>query len=214
VDQGPEPGTVGAIELVLFDLGGVLVELRGVTSMAELSGIADEDELWRRWLDCRWVRMFESGECGPEEFSRGVVDDWRLAVEPSEFLDVFAKWPTGPMEGAEDLVSDVATRVEVGCLSNTNALHWDGQVEHWPLIAHFDPCLLSHRLGLVKPDREVFERVAEVLHVEPIHVLFLDDNLVNVESARSVGFRGQHVRGVTETRRALAEHGLVTGTDT
>ncbi len=198
------------IELVLFDLGGVLVELRGVASMAHLSGITDEDELWRRWLDCRWVRIFESGGCGPEEFSRGVVEDWGLTVEPSEFLDLFARWPTGPMNGAEDLVTEVATRAEVGCLSNTNALHWDDQVEHWPLMSHFDPCFLSHRLGLVKPDREVFERVAESLHVEPFQVLFLDDNLVNVESARSVGFPSQHVRGVEEARRALADRGLAT----
>ena len=56
-------------KLVLFDLGGVLIELRGVATMAELSGIDDEGELWRRWLQCRWVRIFESGGCTPGEIA-------------------------------------------------------------------------------------------------------------------------------------------------
>ena len=35
----------GSPELVLFDLGGELIELRGVALMAELAGIDDENEL-------------------------------------------------------------------------------------------------------------------------------------------------------------------------
>jgi glucose-1-phosphatase len=198
----------GRPELVLFDLGGVLIELRGVATMARLSGIDDEQELWRRWLECRWVRTFESGLCTPEEFSRGVVEDWALSIEPTEFLEVFASWPAGPMLGAEELVRDLADQVILGCLSNTNTLHWDGQVERWPLIGLFDRCFVSHRLGLVKPDPEIFVRVAEQLSVRVSQVLLLDDNLVNVEAARSVGFRAEHVIGVDEARGALADHGL------
>ena len=40
-------------------------------------------------------------------------------------------------------------------------------------------------------------------------VLFLDDNLVNVEGAREVGFVAVHVRGVDEARRALADAGVI-----
>jgi hypothetical protein len=34
-----------AVEIVLFDLGGVLIEFRGVESMRELTGIESDDEL-------------------------------------------------------------------------------------------------------------------------------------------------------------------------
>ena len=47
--------------MVLFDLGGVLIELGGVAAMRELTGIESDDELWRRWLGCRWVRSYERG---------------------------------------------------------------------------------------------------------------------------------------------------------
>ena len=51
--------TTSGIDVVLFDLGGVLVDFGGVEAMKELSGITDDDELWHRWLTCRWVREFE-----------------------------------------------------------------------------------------------------------------------------------------------------------
>src|SRR5271163_2913814 len=62
------------VELVLFDLGGVLLDPGGVAPMRELTGIASDEDLWARWLSCRWVRRFEAGHCTPEEFAAGVVD--------------------------------------------------------------------------------------------------------------------------------------------
>ena len=195
-------------ELVLFDLGGVLIELRGVGAMAELAGIDDERELWRRWLDCRWVRTFEAGRCGPNDFARGVVVDWGLPVGTDEFLRIFRSWPTGPLDGAEDLVRATASVAAIGCFSNTNTVHWDDNVEHWPIMGHFSHRFLSHRMGEVKPDTAAFEMVADALPIAPDRILFLDDNLVNVQSARSLGFQGQHVVGVRSAGNALREAGL------
>jgi FMN phosphatase YigB (HAD superfamily) len=195
--------------MVLFDLGGVLIELGGAATMADLSGVDDEGELWRRWLDCSWVRAFEAGHCGAEEFSRGVVDDWALPVSPAEFLDVFASWPVGPLEGAERLVRQTAGEVPTGCLSNTNEVHWDGNAEQWPIIAEFGHRFVSHRMGRVKPDAEVFIWVADALGVPPGSVLFLDDVEVNVEGARAAGFRAERVVGVDAARRALEEHRIL-----
>jgi FMN phosphatase YigB (HAD superfamily) len=196
-------------ELVLFDLGGVLIELSGVATMADLSGVDDERELWRRWLDCRWVRAFEAGRCSAEEFSRGVVDDWALPVSPAEFLDVFASWPVGPLDGAELLVRQTARQVPIGCLSNTNEVHWDGNAEHWPIVAEFGHRFVSHHMGRVKPDAEVFTWVADAVGVAPERVLFLDDVEVNVEGARAAGFRAERVVGVGSARKALEEHRIL-----
>ncbi len=88
------------MQVVLFDLGGVLIELGGVASMRELTGIDSDDELWRRWLGCPWVRRFESGQCSADEFAAGVVADWQLTVAPQVFLDAFEAWPVGPFPGA------------------------------------------------------------------------------------------------------------------
>jgi HAD superfamily hydrolase (TIGR01509 family) len=202
------------VEAVLFDLGGVLVDVAGAGVMCELTGVDSEDEVWRRWLGCRWVRAFERGQCLPEEFATGVVDDWCLDVDPGKFLEGFASWLSGPYEGAEALLDDVGERVVLGCLSNTNSVHWECGFGRWPLLERFDHRFLSFALGMVKPDRQIFDHVVQTLGVEPGRVLFLDDNLVNVEGARTVGLRAAHVRGVAAARQALAANGLVAGAST
>jgi putative hydrolase of the HAD superfamily len=198
--------------VVLFDLGGVLVDPGGVGELRALSGIDSDEELWRRWLSCPWVQRFESGRCSGEEFAAGVVDDWGLALSPDAFLAEFAGWHTGPYPGADGLVAEVRAVARVGYLSNSNEAQWSAHLEGSPLVAGFDFGFTSFELGLVKPDRAIFEAVATRLPVSSLaveRVLFLDDNLVNVEGARACGFAAQHVRGVDEARRALQAEGVL-----
>jgi putative hydrolase of the HAD superfamily len=199
----------GPIEFVLFDLGGVLIDPGGVGPMRELSGLGSEEEVWARWLDCRWVRSFEGGRCTPEEFAAGVVADWELGLEPAAFLEEFARWPGLPFPGATELVSEVQAHLPVGCLSNTNALQWDANYRSTPLTDAFAYRFLSFELGLVKPDREIFDVVADALPFLRARVLFLDDNAVNIEAAGAAGFAAEHVRGVDGARAALVRSGVL-----
>jgi HAD superfamily hydrolase (TIGR01509 family) len=198
-----------AFDLVLFDLGGVLIELSGVGAMREIARIESDDELWERWLTCPWVRAFERGECTPDEFAQGMVEEWTLTVAPEVFLSAFRAWPVGPLPGAEQLVDETSAVVTVGCLSNTNAMHTDDQFSQWPIFDRFAPRFLSHELGLLKPDRDLFDRVAELAGTTADRILFLDDNIINVEGARAARFTAMHTRGVEEARSALVDAGIL-----
>ena len=96
-----------------------------------------------------------------------------------------------------------------GCLSNTNALHWDHNFARWPILDAFDFRFLSFELGFVKPDRDLFDRVAQLLPTPPNRVLFLDDNALNVDGATAAGFAAVKVRGVDEARDALVAAGVL-----
>lgn len=194
-----------AVDVVLFDLGGVLVELTGVQTMLELTGITHTDELWRRWLTSPWVRRFESGGCSETEFAAGLVTDWDLPVSAADFLEAFRGWPVGPLAGAEELVRMARANVAVGCLSNTNALHWHDRFVSWPLLDLFEHRFASFEIGLLKPDAAVFEHVAARLGTPPERVLFIDDNAINVESAAAAGFRAAHAAGVEAARGHLVD---------
>jgi HAD superfamily hydrolase (TIGR01509 family) len=208
--DGGGGGSGGGIELVLFDLGGVLLDPGGVEAMRVLSGMDSDEELWARWLSCRWVRHFEAGRCTPEEFATGVVDDWSLALTPEAFLAEFVGWPGPPYPGARELLDEVRARVPVACLSNTNATQWSSHTAvAAPILDAFEMRFLSFELGMVKPDPEIFDAVAAQLPVARQRVLFLDDNAVNVEGAASRGFVAQRVRGVDGAREALARAGVV-----
>jgi putative hydrolase of the HAD superfamily len=197
------------IELVLFDLGGVLIAPGGVGPMRTLAGIASDEALWTRWLGCRWVRRFEAGGCTPEEFADGVVADLALKLEPAAFLREFGRWPEPPYPGALELVEAVQEHVPAGFLSNMNSLQWMANYEAIPLTQAFAYRFLSFELGLVKPDAAIFDAVAAELPVPRPRILFLDDNAVNVEAAEAAGFTAQHVRGMGAAREALVATGVL-----
>ena len=200
-----------SIDLVLFDLGGVLVDPGGVEPMRRLSGLANEEEVWTRWLACRWVRRFERGACSPEEFAAGVVADWALELEPEAFLAEFGSWTGHAFPGSVELVREVRARVPVACLSNMNAVQWLAHYDGTPLLDEFEYRFLSFELGMVKPDAETFRAVADRLPAPPGRILFVDDNAVNVEGAAAAGFVARRTRGVDEARAAMEDAGILVG---
>jgi putative hydrolase of the HAD superfamily len=168
-----------------------------------------EEEMWARWLTCRWVRDFERGRCSDVEFAAGVVADWDLPLSGPEFLEMFKVWPEALLDGAAELVSEVRGLVAVGCVSNSNIPHWHRMTSLWGLDKMFDYTFLSHEMGYVKPDRELFDSVAATLKGHAERLVFLDDNEVNVVQARAAGFRAARVRGPDEARAALATMGVL-----
>ena len=200
-----------AIDVVLFDLGGVLVELGGMGDLARFAGEHSEEELWRRWLECPWVRRFERGHCDPDDFAQGMVESWSMPVEPTVFLEAFVRWPRGLLPGAREVVDEARAVARVACLSNTNALHAEQSWSATAIGELFPTRFFSHEMGIVKPDREAFDHVLEALALPAERILFLDDNQINVEGARAVGLRAERARGPGEARAALAAHGLAGG---
>ena len=202
--------TADRIDLVLFDLGGVLIRPGGVASMRALSGIETDEALWSRWLSCRWVQRFEAGRCTPEEFAAGVVADWELDAGAGRIPRGVRGLARSPRSRVHWNSSEaVQARVPAGFLSNMNSFQWAANYEGIPLTDAFAFRFLSFELGLVKPDAAVFEAVAARLPVPRHQVFFLDDNAVNVDAAAATGFAARHVRGVQAAREALVETGVL-----
>ncbi len=200
---------VSGADVVLFDLGGVLIDFGGVGPMRQLANIDSDDALWLRWLTCPWVRTFERGHCSPEEFGTGMVEEWGLDISADAYLAAFASWPGGPLPGALELAQEVRDLLPTGCLSNTNTLHWTAHFSQWHLVETLDHCFLSFEMGMVKPDSEIFDEVAGALGTDPSRIVFLDDNTLNVDAASRAGFQAAHVRGVEGAREALLEMGIL-----
>jgi len=81
------------------------------------------------------------------------------------------------------------------------------------LGAIFEHCFVSHLTGKIKPDAAAFEDVVDSLGCDPGQVLFLDDNMLNVEAAASVGMHARRVRGPTEAQRVLIQFGIIEDND-
>ncbi len=199
--MAPEEISPGDVDCVLFDLGGVLVDFQGVETLARWTGDSSET-IWDRWLSSEAVRAYERGACDTGTFVREVVHEFELDLAPAEFAEAFQGAITGVLPGAIDLLRELKGRTLLGCLSNTNDLHWR-QMCGWGLDRHLDRFFLSFEIGAVKPDAAIFDHVAHDLAIPRHRILFFDDNQLNVDGARDAGFRAQRANGPNDCQRAL-----------
>jgi FMN phosphatase YigB (HAD superfamily) len=197
-------------EVILFDLGGVLVELIGVPIMLQWSDHSlDDDSLWHAWLHSGSVRAFESGKIGPQQFADSLIEEMELQVSRDEFLAAFTYWPRGLFPGAAELLSGLRNKsYAMACLSNSNELHWPRMMGEMGLSNLIDEHYSSHQLGMLKPDAEVFDYVTGQLGCRADAILFMDDNTLNVDAARRAGMNSFRTRGVTEVGALLTELGI------
>jgi putative hydrolase of the HAD superfamily len=196
----PEP------EVVLFDLGGVLMNFGGLRRLAQLTGSEEGPALATRWASSKWVQAFEQGTCDADTFASGITAEWGLDLTPAEFLNDFAHWSAGPFTGSVDLVHRLQGTIQMGCLSNTNPVHWQRHLDHWGIVQHFDWTFTSHELGMMKPDPAMYMHVVGAIGLPPDRLLFLDDVEENVRAARSSGMRAEQTRGLQEVENALRVH--------
>ena len=199
-----------SIRVVLFDVGGVLVELSGVPL---LLGLMDNrvsvEDLLVMWLKSPAVRSFERGQTTPEMFAEQLIKEIGLPISDRQFIADFTRWPTGLFPGALELVRRVPASYLRATLCNTNVLHWPRLMDEMMLANAFDHHFASHLIGRIKPDEDAFQHVMDTLNCEASAILFLDDNRLNVEAARNLGIRAVQVKGVEGAERALIEAGIL-----
>jgi putative hydrolase of the HAD superfamily len=199
-----------SLELILFDAGGVLVELSGVEPMrALLQHRVTAEELWRLWLTSPAVRAFERGSIDADSFACELIAELQLETEPQQFLRAFTGWQAGLYPDALELLSRIPRSYRRAVLSNSNALHWPRALDELGLRGAFDAHFASHLIGKIKPDPEAFQHVIDELGCRAQDVLFLDDNQINVQAALAFGMDARLVRGVLEAERALLELGVL-----
>ncbi len=197
------------IRAVMFDLGGVVVEVNDMALVLKDAGVTDHRQFLDTWLHCPAVRAFESGRCDEAAFAEGVVRNQNLRIDPADFLAAFRAWPKGVYPGVKTLIAEVRERVTVGCLSNTNPIHWPDFADELDGGRMFDHPIISYEIGMMKPDREIFDYAAARVGVAPHRILFLDDHPQNTAAARAAGFNAECVVGPDESRAALIRHGVL-----
>lgn len=62
----------------------------------------------------------------------------------------------------------------------------------------FDGIFCSAEMGLKKPEKAYYQSIINTLGVDPSEIIYYDDALENIESARSLGIRAVHYRSIDD----------------
>jgi putative hydrolase of the HAD superfamily len=75
-------------------------------------------------------------------------------------------------------------------------------------LPRFDVLIWSYQWHMAKPDPAIYRLCLDKLGVRPDESLFLDDKLINVEAAHSLGIKAIHFTTIERLRQDLIAQGL------
>ncbi len=199
------------IQFLYFDLGNVLANFtveRMLRQVSEAAGVEVEqvrEVVFHRGLQAE----VETGRITPREFYERFRRETgtRADYEALEFAasDIFhLNVPILPV-----LTALAQAGWPMGVLSNTSQAHWEHCHRRFSILPGlFGTYALSYRLGVMKPDAEIFVAAAELAGCRPAEIFYLDDLPQHVEGAKAVGFDAVQYTGAPQLRAELHRRGL------
>lgn len=179
-----------SINTIIFDFGSVLV--KGVPSL-----IFDNLDIKSKDIDIMKSSLHSL-------FNKSNID----LMETEEIISLYTdKLPNHLKKFAKDIYMSYATSLEV--MEYTVPLleslkekgyklyylsNWDKSSFNlckkkgiFDYIKYFDGGVISHEVGLLKPNKEIYEFLIEKFHIERENCLFIDDKQENISAAKDVG---------------------------
>jgi putative hydrolase of the HAD superfamily len=200
---------MNGIDAIIFDLGNVLLafdESRAVERLAARTGKTRQQiEEYARGTP--HVTELALGKVTKLRFFRTVAKDLAFDGTYQEFALLWSDIFT-PIEPMIALAESLKNRLPRLLLSNTNAIHMDYVFEHYPFLQDFDAHVLSHEVGLLKPDPAIFQHALRTSGLAAARTVFLDDIAANAEAARHAGMQAIHYKSPDQARAELTKLGV------
>lgn len=203
-------------QVIVFDVGGVIVQWQPLELMRWHFPAHAHDEAGARAV---MAQVFESFTPAADwaAFDRGHVEADALALSIAartglQLEQVRSLIDAVPehLQPMPDVVA-LLERLRSGCrrlalLSNMPRPYADHLEREHRCFDLFEHRAWSGRLGVMKPQREIFDHVREQLGVDDAsQLLFIDDHAGNIEAARALGWQALHFTSAREVIAALDE---------
>jgi HAD superfamily hydrolase (TIGR01509 family) len=190
------------IELIIFDLGGVLLEIDYSLTQEAFAqlGISDVRTLYSKAAQSDIFDNLETGSISPDEFRTAIGTVIGRDIQDEEIDSAWnaliQRLPIRRLESVAQLRKSHRTCM----LSNTNEIHipcFEGLIREQGMMveyqAAFEQIFYSSRIGIRKPDEEAFIHVLTEMDVKPERTLFFDDSMQHIESAAKLGIHSYHL---------------------
>ena len=188
------------IRNIVFDLGGVLVDLdfKAAINGLQKAGFANVKEQLQAFDREGIFQKFELGEMSADAFRSAIRENSTVSLTDEEVDGLWnAMLLEVPREKLE-LILHLRGKYMVYLLSNTNSIHWDYVCKNafnyrgFRVNDYFEETFLSYEMHLAKPDKAIFEKVLEEANLLPEETLFIDDSEANCKAASELGIHTHH----------------------
>lgn len=202
------------VRAIVFDLGGVLIDLdadRSIRAFREILGYERITELLDLSHQKGIYGAMEAGEITADEFRAEVLRESRPGCTPEDVDRAMAGLLVGMDPAKVTLLERLAEKYPIYGLSNNNEISvvlmhriYDEVGLDWKRV--FRKEFISSRMKMMKPSREIFEAAAAEIGLPPEKILFVDDSQRNVDGARAAGWQAVLYRQGTDLGACVANY--------
>ena len=194
---------MAATKNIIFDLGGVLldIDLKKSISAFEKLGIENFEEMFSQFRADELFGKLETGMLNEHEFYSAIKKRTKVNITDREITNAWNALILDFRTESLDFLGKIAAKYGLYLLSNTNSIHlkyfqrlFTKQTGKPLLDDYFTKAWYSHKLGLRKPEAAVFKFVLQEENLIAAETLFIDDTLINIETAQSMGFKTHHLK--------------------
>jgi len=179
---------------IIFDFGGVILDINPELSInafkkyggeAGMKKIEESDILWQ----------FERGEIDVKTIHEGICKYIGATLSEDEFINYWCALLLEYKPKRIEKIKELAKTHKLIMLSNTNEIHFayfsQKLKDEYGITFNdlFSEVYLSHEMGLVKPDKAIYEQVIKEQNLIPEQTLFIEDTLANAKAAEDIGIK-------------------------
>jgi FMN phosphatase YigB (HAD superfamily) len=195
------------IELVIFDLGRVLLDFDFMKVIRELKRHSphSEAEIRRYFKTTPLWDAFERGDVAPKAFFKHLQKD--LQLTGLDFKSFIPLW-NDIFEEKEDsiaILSRLKGNYQLAMISNVNPMHWEHVAKKHSFMKWFDIPIASYAVGHRKPELEIYHLTLKKAKMPAERSIFIDDVHAHIHAARSIGIRGHHFKTAKKLKNDLSD---------
>lgn len=191
------------VKNIIFDLGGVIIDLDVNSTELAFYELFGKHALALKTVESQEniFYPFEKGLISDKQFRKRICEKVGENV-PDEKIDNAWNAMLGEIPLVRlEFLQMLKQKYRIFLLSNTNIIHYRAfnkilqdahQMED--LSPYFEHCYYSHEIGMRKPDSEIFDYVLTQNRLVADDTLFLDDTLMHLESAATLGIQVEQVK--------------------
>tara|TARA_B100001057_G_scaffold172472_1_gene173239 strand:- start:486 stop:1103 length:618 start_codon:yes stop_codon:yes gene_type:complete len=188
------------ISALLFDLGGVIVDLdyNKTIEAFEAIGLEDAEHLYNQFNQSKIFDEFEIGSISGDEFISLLQEKIPQKVSQSKIKEAWNAMILGFEKSKLEQIKRYSEKIPCYLLSNTNEIHLEyiqtllQQVPFKNLELLFKKCYYSHIIGKRKPHLETFEWVLNDMGYSSGEVLFIEDSPQHIRGAEKAKIKTLH----------------------
>ncbi len=177
------------IKCVISDLGNVILTFDSsifYRQIAESSPYTPEQMAKIITESSGLLSAFGTGRISPQKYFKEVSDKLQLSTDFESFFSTYNNVFALKSDVVKTLMK-LKKKYRLILLSNTDVKHVGFIKRKFPEMFFFDDYVLSHEVGLMKPDPQIYQIALKRAKARAGECLFIDDLEENIEAAAKMG---------------------------